>query len=114
MKSATEFVWGGVFVGLGIAAVAMAAYCVVLALPLAPSQGSQVLDENTERVGNVILFGVLYFALVCGPTAAAFGGAIGVITYIIRRKKESSSDAVHSSEIQKESREQTVSIYPRP
>jgi hypothetical protein len=100
MKSATKYAWGGVSVGLGVAAVAMAAYCVVLALPLAPSQGPQVLDENTERVGNVILFGVVYFALVWGPTAAAFGGAFGVIIYIIRHKKQSSANAIDSSEIQ--------------
>lgn len=87
MASAGKHVWCGVLVGLAIAAIAMVAYCVVLALPLDPGQDSQSRSDNTERVGNVVLFGVVIYCLAGGPTAAAFGGAFGVITYLARHRR---------------------------
>jgi hypothetical protein len=74
-------------IGLVVAAIVMIVYCVDLAGPLATGDGAQARDDNTERVGNVVLFGTVIFASVWGPTAAAVGGAVGVVAFTIRRKR---------------------------
>lgn len=86
MAPLRRYVWVGVLIGLAVAAVAMTAYCVVLALPLTTNQYPQTRDESSERFGDVLLFGVVYLTLMWVPTAAAFGGALGVITYFTRTR----------------------------
>ena len=85
MSSLARHVFSGVLLGVGVATVVMVVYCIDLASPLSPGQGAQARDDNTKRVGDVILFGVVYLALTLAPTAAAVGGALGVIVYIFRR-----------------------------
>ena len=86
-RSAAKYTWLGVAIGLAIAAIAMVSYCVVLVLPLEPGQSTQTGGGNAERIGDVALFGVVVFVLTWAPTAAAFGGAAGVIAYLVRPQR---------------------------
>ena len=79
MSSAARHVFSGVLLGVGVAAIAMVVYCVDLASPLLPGQGAQARDDNTERVGDVILFGVVIFTLTWAPTAAAISRPIAAL-----------------------------------
>jgi hypothetical protein len=87
--SAVRHVVFGLLVGLGVAAVAMAAASVVLALPFVPAADVQGRDAAMDRISGALRFGVVYFVLAAGPTGAALGGAAGVLVYAVRRRRRS-------------------------
>jgi hypothetical protein len=89
LATAARCVLRGALMGVGIAAIAMAAYCVVLLWPVEPSHGIQARDDSSDRFGDVILFGVITLGLTWGPISAASGGLIAFIVHAAGRRASS-------------------------